>query len=60
MLGRIQSQLLSVFADVFEHNRIGDAATAVGEAQFEIRIAQGLELFREVGNRLSALWLSFR
>ena len=36
VLGRIQDHALSVFGDVIEHNRLGDAAAAVGEAQFEI------------------------
>jgi hypothetical protein len=36
VLGRIQGHVLSVFADVIEHNRLGNAAAAVSEAQFEI------------------------
>ena len=35
-LGEFKSHALSVFGDVIEHNRLGDAAAAVGEAQFEI------------------------
>src|SRR5215471_3356875 len=60
MLRRVQGYALIVFGDVIEHDRLSDSASAVGEAQLDIRIAQGLELFRKSRNRLSALWRSFR
>ena len=50
VLGRIQDHALSVFGDVIEHNRLRDAAAAVSEVQFEIRIAQRLDLFRKGWN----------
>jgi len=36
VLGRIQGHALTVFGDVIEHNRLGDTAAAVGEAQLDI------------------------
>ena len=35
-LGEFKVTRLSVFPDVIEHNRLGDAAAAVGEAQLDI------------------------
>jgi hypothetical protein len=35
---------------VIEHNRLGDAAASVRKAQFDIRIAQSLDVFRKAWN----------
>ena len=35
-LGEFKITALSVFGDVIEHNRLGDAAAAISEAQFDI------------------------
>jgi len=50
VLRGIQGHALRIFGDVIEHNRLGDAAAAVREAQFRVLIAQRLKFFREGRN----------